>query len=156
MKTNAARTLDANGIPYRAITYNLKEEFNAVAVARLLNLAPEMVYKTLLVQGDRTGPLVAVIPSNQQLDMKAISAISGNKSVTMVSMDRIQALTGYVRGGVSPLGMKKKFPTYIDASVLSHNEVGISGGKKGVELILNGKDLCAVTQGHPCDITIKN
>lgn len=155
MKTNAARILDAKGITYRIMTYNLEDEFDAVAAAYALNLEPEIVYKTLLVKGERTGPLAAVIPSNQQLDLKALSAVSGNKAVTMVPLSQIQALTGYVRGGVSPVGMKKRFPTFIDVSVFIHEEVGISGGKKGVELLLNGKDLCTVAQGILCDITIK-
>jgi len=152
MKTNAARILDAEGVAYQILTYTIKDDFDAVTAAEVMGLQPEIVYKTLVVQGDRTGPIVALIPSNQQLNMKALCTASGNKSAAMYPLNQIQALTGYIRGGVSPLGMKKKLPTYIHDAALLHQEIGISGGKKGVEILLSPTDLSKVTQATACSI----
>lgn len=150
MKTNAARILDARGIPYKLLSYSIQGEFDGIKAAEALGLPAETVFKTLILTGDRTGPLAACLPVDAQLSMKLLSVASGNKAVAMLPPGQVPAVTGYVRGGVSPIGMKKKLPVFIDDSCLLHPEIGVSGGKKGVELLLAGTDLCAAAEGALC------
>lgn len=153
MKTNAARMLDAARVAYRLMQYEIDEEnFNAATAADKLGLPAASVFKTLVLKGDRTGPLVICLPADLELNLKSAAAASGNKSVAMVPVSDILSLTGYVRGGVSPLGMKKKFPTFIHHTVLELDQVGISGGKWGLEIVLSGSDLIAVTQAKTADL----
>ncbi|MGE5674083.1 MAG: aminoacyl-tRNA deacylase [Mycobacterium leprae] len=108
MKTIAARILDDLKIPYELREYEWnEEELDAVTVAHKVGLPPDQVFKTLVVRGDKTGVLVACIPGDAELDLKVLATVSGNKKVEMVHVKEIQALTGYIRGGCSPLGMKK-------------------------------------------------
>ena len=118
-KTNAARFLDNLKIEYRLMEYEVDEsDVSAEAVANKVNLPLEQVFKTLVVRGDKSGVLLACIPGGGQLDLKRLSEISGNKKVEMVPVKEIQALTGYIRGGVSPIGTKKYYPSYLDESAL--------------------------------------
>ncbi|MHB0886397.1 MAG: Cys-tRNA(Pro) deacylase [Bacillota bacterium] len=142
MKTNAARILDELGIPYEIRGYEWSEdELDAVTVAGKIGLPPEQVFKTLVGRGDRTGVVVASIPGSTELDLKALAAVSGNKSVEMVSVKELQGLTGYVRGGVSPLGMKRAFPTFLDETVEIIDVLAVSAGQRGTQLVLAGPDL---------------
>jgi Cys-tRNA(Pro)/Cys-tRNA(Cys) deacylase len=146
MKTIAARMLDLRKITYELRPYEWsEEELDAVSAARKLGMEPDRVFKTLVLLGDKTGMLVACIPAPRELDLKVLAAVSGNKSVQMVPVKEIQGLTGYVRGGVSPLGMKKSYPCYVDATAQIIDEIGISAGQRGLELILTGPDLIAAT-----------
>lgn len=146
MKTIAARQLDQLGIPYELREYEWsEEELDAVSVARKVGLPPEQVFKTLVVRGDKTGVLVASIPGNGELDLKQLAAVSGNKKVEMVHVKEIQGLTGYIRGGVSPLGMKKHYPYYLDETAEIIDQMAISAGQRGLQLVLSGPDLIRAT-----------
>jgi Cys-tRNA(Pro)/Cys-tRNA(Cys) deacylase len=143
-KTNAARLLDTLKINYSIREYEVNEnDLSAVTVAAKIGMCPAAVFKTLVAKGDKTGVLLAVLSAEAELDLKALAAASGNKSVTMVSLSEVLPLTGYVRGGVSPLGMKKNYPVFIDETILSDagSIVSISAGIRGAQLLLAPKDL---------------
>ena len=127
-----------------------EEALDAVTVAEKVRISPSQIFKTLVLRGDKTGVMMACIPGDKELDLKALANVSGNKKVEMVPVKDLQALTGYIRGGVSPIGVKKKYPLYIDQSVQSLNPVSISAGKRGIQIFLNGMDLiraCEASQG---------
>jgi len=146
MKTIAARILDQMEIPYELREYEWsEEEMDAVSVARKVGLPPEQVFKTLVVRGDKTGVLVASIPGNAELDLKQLAAVSGNKKVEMVHVKEIQGLTGYIRGGVSPLGMKKHYPYFLDETAEIIDRLAVSAGQRGLQLVLSGPDLIRAT-----------
>lgn len=154
MKTIAARILDQLKIPYELVAYAWsEEELDAVSVARKIGLPPEQVFKTLVLRGDRTGVLVASIPGSAELDLKKLAAVSGNKKVEMVPVKEIQGLTGYVRGGVSPLGMKRQYPYYLDETAEILDRLAVSAGQRGLQLVLSGPDLIRATGAKLADIT---
>ena len=141
-KTNAARILDTLGISYELKTYEVDEsDLSAVHVAASVGMPIEMVYKTLVCRGDKNGVLMAVIPGGGELDLKALAAASGNKRVEMVHLKEVFGLTGYIRGGCSPLGAKKDYPVYLDASAEQQEVIAISAGKRGEQIILKPADL---------------
>ena len=141
-KTNAARLLDTLGVSYELKEYPVDEDdLSAVHVAASIGMPIEMVYKTLVARGDRTGVLMAVIPGGGELDLKALAAASGNKRVEMVHLKEVFALTGYIRGGCSPLGAKKDYPVYLDASAKAQERIAISAGKRGEQILLAPMDL---------------
>ena len=141
-KTNAARILDTLGISYELKTYEVDEnDLSAVHVAESVGMPIEMVYKTLVCRGDKNGVLMAVIPGGGELDLKALAAASGNKRVEMVHLKEVFGLTGYIRGGCSPLGAKKDYPVYLDASAEAQAVIAISAGKRGEQIILKPADL---------------
>ncbi len=149
MKTNAARILDQRGIRYELREYPADDgEIDAVSVAEKIGMPASSVFKTLVARGDRSGVLVACIPAAAALDLKALAKASGNKRIEMVPVREIQSLTGYVRGGVSPLGMKRSYPTYVDASISSVGTVSISAGRIGLQILLDGSDLVRVLGSH--------
>jgi Cys-tRNA(Pro)/Cys-tRNA(Cys) deacylase len=141
-KTNAARFLDNLKIEYRLMEYEVDEsDVSAEAVANKVNLPLEQVFKTLVARGDKSGVVLACIPGGAQLDLKRLSEISGNKKVEMVPVKEIQALTGYIRGGVSPIGTKKHYPVYLDESALQFPFISISAGVRGCQILLDPKSL---------------
>ena len=141
-KTNAARMLDRLGIPYELLTYPVDErDLSAAHVAEVTGIPLERIYKTLVVRGDRTGVFMAVVPGAGELDLKAAAAASGNKRAEMVHLKEVFDLTGYVRGGCSPLGTKKPYPVYCDESILHHEHVCVSAGRRGEQLSLAPADL---------------
>lgn len=141
-KTNAARFLDRLNIHYKLIEYEVDEsDLSAVSVARKVNLPLEQVFKTLVAHGDKTGILMACIPGGAELDLKTIASISGNKKVDLVPVKEIQLLTGYVRGGVSPIGTKKHYPVYLDESAMKFQWISISAGVRGCQIIIGPEDL---------------
>ena len=141
-KTNAARILDTLGISYELKTYEVDEsDLSAVHVAESVGMPIEMVYKTLVCRGDKNGVLMAVIPGGGELDLKALAAASGNKRVEMVHLKEVFGLTGYIRGGCSPLGAKKDYPVYLDASAEQQEIIAISAGKRGEQIIMKPADL---------------
>ena len=128
-KTNAARLLDRAKIKYELIPYQVDESnLAATHVAEQLGEDIAMVFKTLVLRGDRTGHLVCVIPGNHEVELKAAARVSGNKKVEMIPMKDLLATTGYIRGGCTPIGMKKSFPTFIHSSCLEHDYIYISAG----------------------------
>ena len=130
-KTIACRILDTLKIPYTLHEYNWNEdELDAGTVAVKVGIPPSQIFKTLVLRGDKAGVLMACIPGNKELDLKELANVSKNKRVEMVPVKELQSLTGYIRGGVSPLGGKKKYPLYIDESIRDLDPVSISAGKR--------------------------
>lgn len=150
VKTNVLRHLDARKIPYETREYPVVEEdhFDGKLVAEKIGLNADMVYKTLVLTGDRQSHLVCVIPVEKELDLKAVARVSGNKSVAMLAQKDLLPLTGYIRGGCSPIGMKKLFPTYIDETADTLERVCISAGVKGCQVILSPQTLAEETKAH--------
>jgi len=154
MKTIAARTLDQLKISYELRAYEVSEdELDAIAVARKVNMPPGATFKTLVARGDKTGVIMACIPGDAELDLKKFAALTGNKRVEMVAVKEIQSLTGYVRGGVSPLGSKKAYPLYLDRSALDHERVSVSAGHRGLQMILDPHDLQRAASATLADLT---
>lgn len=134
-KTNAARLLDKAGISYELIPYEVDPENLAAShVAEQLGEDIERVFKTLVLRGDRNGVFVCVVPGDMEVDLKAAAKISGNKSAEMIAMKELLPTTGYIRGGCSPIGMKKNYPVYIHESCLSHDPIYISAGQRGLQI----------------------
>jgi len=146
MKTNAVRILDNLGIRYDLRGYEVDpDDLAAESVAQKIGLPPEQVFKTLVVRGDRTGILLAVIPGNTQLDLKALAQLSGDRKVETVSLKEVQPLTGYIRGGVTALACKKDYPVYVDELIEIFDLISISAGVRGTQILLHPNDyLCAV------------
>lgn len=141
-KTNAARILDELGLPYELACYEVDEEnLSAVHAAASVGENIEQVYKTLVLKGDKTGFFVCVIPGGKELDLKAAARASGNKSCEMLHVKELMPVTGYIRGGCSPLGMKKEFPTYIHEDCLLWDFIYVSAGKRGLQIKINPQDL---------------
>lgn len=141
-KTNVARLLDAAGISYSLIPYDYTEDdLSAEHVAESLGEDIGQVFKTLVLKGDRTGEFVCVIPGDMEVDLKTAAKISGNKNCEMLHMKDLLPTTGYIRGGCSPIGMKKPFPTYIHESALLYDYIYISAGKRGLQVKINPQDL---------------
>ncbi|MBO5545119.1 MAG: Cys-tRNA(Pro) deacylase [Bacteroidales bacterium] len=144
IKTNAARLLDAAGIHYELIPYEYTEDdLSAQHVAAQLGEDIDQVFKTLVLRGDRTGCFVCVIPGDFEVDLKVAARISGNKSCEMLHLKELLPTTGYIRGGCSPIGMKKPFPTFIHESALLYDYIYISAGQRGLQLKLDPRDLVA-------------
>jgi Cys-tRNA(Pro)/Cys-tRNA(Cys) deacylase len=142
MKTIAARMLDQLQIAYELRAYDVNEdELDAITVARKVNMPPEATFKTLVARGDKTGVMMACVPGNAELDLKKFAAATGNKKIELVAVREIQALTGYIHGGVSPLGSKKKYPLFLDETALLHDRISVSAGQRGFQMILSPLDL---------------
>ncbi len=136
-KTNAARLLDAAGIEYTLVPYEVDEEhLEASHVAEELGEDLDRVFKTLVLRGDRGGLFVCVIPGSMEVDLKVAARISGNKSCAMIHVKELLPLTGYIRGGCSPIGMKKPLPTFIHESALLWNTIYVSAGVRGLQLCI--------------------
>ncbi|CAI3302138.1 Cys-tRNA(Pro) deacylase [Enterococcus cecorum] len=156
VKTNAIRIVEQKKIPYQEHTYTFSEDdLGAKHVAEELNQNEAQIFKTLVAVGNKTGPVVAVIPSNQELDLKKIAKESGNKKVEMLHLKDLENLTGYIRGGCSPVGMKKLFPTYFDQSALNFATIMVSAGKRGVQMELAPNDLAGLVRGKFVDLTLE-
>ena len=152
-KTNAARLLDRAKIPYVLIPYEFDEnDLAAQHVAESLGQPIERVFKTLVLHGDRTGYLVCVIPGDGEVDLKALAKVSGNKKVEMIPMKDLLAVTGYIRGGCSPVGMKKPFPTFFHSTAMNFETIYISAGVRGLQLEVSPKDLVAYVRGTTADV----
>ena len=146
-KTNAARLLDKAKIPYELIPYEVDEnDLAATHVAAQLGENIEQVFNTLVLHGDRNGYFVCVIPGDHELDLKVAAKESGNKKADLIPMKELLPVTGYIRGGCSPIGMKKEFPTFIHASCLKFEYIYISAGIRGLQIRLNPKDLISYTR----------
>ncbi len=154
-KTNAMRLLDAAGIDYRTAEYDYDEsDLSGVHAAEAIGMPPEQVFKTLVARGDWTGPLVFCIPVCGELDLRKAAAVSGNKKVEMLHVRELLGLTGYLRGGCSPIGMKKKFPTYLEETAVLFDEIAVSAGLRGEQIILSPASLIAYAQAQEYDLTL--
>jgi Cys-tRNA(Pro)/Cys-tRNA(Cys) deacylase len=141
-KTNAARLLDKAGIAYRLIPYEFDEnDLAAQHVADSLGQDIRMVFKTLVLHGDKTGHIVCVVPGDMEVDLKALAKASGNKKVEMIAMKDLLAVTGYIRGGCSPIGMKKRFPTYFHSTALNFDHIYVSAGVRGLQIEISPSSL---------------
>lgn len=152
-KTNAARLLDKAGIKYNLIPYEFDEnDLAAQHVADSLGQDIACVFKTLVLHGDKTGHIVCVIPGNGEVDLKALAKVSGNKKVEMIAMKDLLSVTGYIRGGCSPVGMKKRFPTYFHSTVLDFGTIYVSAGVRGLQLEIAPKDMIGFINGIVADV----
>ena len=137
IKTNVLRHLDAAKIPYETREYDVSDEnYDGTLVDAKVNLPAEMIYKTLVLTGDKTKYLVCVIPVEKELDLKAVARATGNKSVAMLPQKELLPLTGYLRGGCSPIGMKKAFPTFLQEDAQNLERISVSAGVRGCQVIL--------------------
>ena len=154
-KTNAARLLDRAKVAYELIPYTVDEDnLAATHVAEELGEDIATVFKTLVLRGDRTGHFVCVIPGDKEVDLKIAARISGNKWAEMIPMKELLPTTGYIRGGCTPIGMKKPFPTFIDESCLAFDYIYISAGQRGLQLRLSPTDLIAYTKAKTEILTL--
>ena len=152
-KTNAARILDAERVNYELRMYEVDEDHLAAPeVAKAIGMPPEQVFKTLVARGDRTGVVLAVIPANSELNLKALAAASGNKKIELVPVKEVLGLTGYVRGGVSPVGTKKEYPSYLDETAQLWDVISVSAGVRGCQMVLAPADLARITGAAITDI----
>ena len=124
-------------------------------VAQVSGLNIEMIFKTLVARGDKTGIIMAVIGGGDELDLKALARASGNKSVEMIALKELLPLTGYVRGGCSPLGAKKNYPVFVDSRALSQKKISISAGQRGMQLVLEPQDLIRAANATVCELAVK-
>ncbi len=155
-KTNAMRRLDAAKIPYEVLEYEVDEnDLSGMHIAEQLGFPPEKMFKTLVAKGDKTGPLVFCIPVAAEIDLKRAASITGNKKIEMIHVKDLLALTGYIRGGVSPIGMKKVFPTYVDESALQFEQITVSSGTRGAQLLLSREALIPFIGAKTADLTTK-
>lgn len=155
-KTNVMRILDKAKIPYDTKSYDYDEEdLSGVHAAEALGYDPDMVFKTIVTHGDKTGPVVFCLPSEKEIDLKAAARVSGNKSVAMIHVKELPDLTGYIRGGCSPIGMKKQFPTFIDESCKNHEKISVSAGQRGRQVLVAPSDLMALIGAKTADLTQK-
>lgn len=154
VKTNVMRLLETAGISYRTSEYEYDENnLSGLDAAGKIGFPPEQVFKTLVTRGDKTGILVFCIPVNMELDLKKAVSVSKNKKLEMTHMKELLALTGYIRGGCSPVGMKKKYPTFIDETAILFDEIAISAGVRGEQVILPPYDLIGYVDATEADIT---
>ena len=152
-KTNAMRLMDAAKIPYRAVEYEYDEnDLGGEHVAAVTGMNPDQVFKTLVARGDKKGILVFCIPVSCTLDLKKAAHAAGDKKVEMIHMKELLGLTGYIRGGCSPVGMKKKYPTFIDETAILYDEIAISGGARGLQMVLDPQKLMEYAEITAADL----
>ncbi len=147
-KTNAARLLDQLGIRYELREYEVDpQDLAAETVAAKIGLPAEQVFKTLVARGDRNGVCMAVIPGDQELDLKTLANAAGERKVQLVPVKELQALTGYIRGGVTALAAKREFPVYVDETIELFDVVSISAGVRGLQILITPADYVLATKG---------
>ena len=146
-KTNAVRQLESKKIPFELLEYEIDEELlSAEDAAAKTGIPEERTFKTLCCRGDRTGVMMVCVPAGRELDFKALAAASGNKSAELVHLKEVQGLTGYVRGGGSPLGTKKKYPVVIDDTAMKFDFITVNAGHRGLLFKLAPADLVRATE----------
>ncbi len=149
MKTNAGRRLDQLGISYEVRQYWIDEEdFSAIKVADQIGLPAKQVFKTLVAKGDCSGIVLAVVPGDRELDLKALGRFSGNRKMELVAVNQLRQLTGYIRGGVTALACKKPYPLYLDESALTFPVIAISAGVRGLQLLVTPADYLRATSAR--------
>ncbi len=154
--TNAMRHLQASGVKFEAVEYECDGEIGqdfGMEISQKTGIEPERSFKTLVARGDKTGVLVSCIPVNCEVDLKKLAKESGNKKVELIPVKELLALTGYIRGGVTPIGMKKKYPTYIDDKCLQFDKMAISAGICGCTLLLKPEDVIKECDAKAVNIT---
>lgn len=153
-KTNAARILDSMGIKYAIHTYPVDENhLEATHVAEEVGQPVERVYKTIVLRGDRTGPIVCVVAADREVDLKLAAKASGNKSVSPLPLKDLLVTTGYIRGGCTAIGMKRKYPVYVSEELTEHPTIFVSAGQRGMQLELTPADYILASDAVPAVIT---
>lgn len=153
-KTNVMRLLALAKLPFRTAEYEFDEnDLNGMHAAEGIGMPAEQVYKTLVARGDRSGVVVFCLQVCCELDLKKAAKASDNKKIEMVHVRELPALTGYIRGGCSPVGMKKKYPTYLEETAQLCEEIAVSAGQRGLQVILSPADLAEYTQAAFADLT---
>ncbi|HLJ17349.1 MAG TPA: Cys-tRNA(Pro) deacylase [Bryobacteraceae bacterium] len=148
MKTNAVRLLDSLGVRYELREYEVDpDDLTAETVAAKIHLPPDQVFKTLVMRGDRNGVCLAVIPGNTEVDEKALARLTGDRRIEMVPLKEIQALTGYIRGGVTALAGKRDYPVYLDETAELFDVISISAGTRGMQILLAPADYLHIVNG---------
>jgi len=155
-KTNAVRTLEQAGLEVETREYTVEEsDLSGITVAAKIGLPPEQVFKTLVLRGDKTGVLLCCVPVNAEIDLKALALASDNKKVDIVALKEVQTLTGYIRGGVSPVGTKKSYPVYIDRCALPQGIIALSAGVRGCQMLLKPEGIIGFLQATPVDCILR-
>ena len=153
-KTNAARLLDQLGIPYELREYEADPgDLAAETVAAKIGLPPERVFKTLVARGERNGVVMAVIPGNQELNLKALAESAGERKIHLVPVKELQSLTGYIRGGVTALAAKRDFPVYVDETIELFDVISISAGIRGQQILIAPADYLRATKAKMADLS---
>ncbi|MGF7144256.1 Cys-tRNA(Pro)/Cys-tRNA(Cys) deacylase [Anaerotaenia torta] len=153
IKTNVMRLLDQEGIGYRAMEYEVDENhLGGEHVAELIGMPPEQVFKTLVAKGEKKGIVVFCIPSNLELNLKKAASVIGDKKIEMLHVKELLPVTGYIRGGCSPVGMKKKFPTYMDETAILFDEITVNAGVRGCQLCISREALVTYIDAILCEI----
>ena len=148
-KTNAARILDNLGVPYELRSYEVDlEDLSAISVAAKVGLPPEQVFKTLVARGDRHGVCLALVPGDEQLDLKALARATGDRRIELVGLREVLPLTGYVRGGVTALACKKDYPVLIDETAQLFDIISVSAGARGLQILLAPEDYARAVRGR--------
>ena len=154
VKTNAMRMLDKAKINYTEMTYEVDEnDLSGMHIAQQLNFPPEQMFKTIVAKGDKTGYVVFCLPVNTEIDLKKAATATCNKRVEPVHVKELLGITGYIRGGCSPIGMKKQFPTFIDETAELFDEITVSAGVRGCQLLLKTGELINFINATVCDLT---
>ena len=153
MKTNAVRILESKNISHSTIEYEFNEdEIDAVSVANKITAEPETVFKTLVAHNEKNELLVFIIPGNFELNLKKAASASGSKKIEMIKVKELLPLTGYIRGGCSPIGMKKLYPTFIDETAQLHEKIFVSAGMRGMQVQLSPNDLATLVNAVFVDL----
>ena len=152
-KTNAMRQLDKAGIKYECIEYEVDEnDLSGMHISEQTGTAPDIMFKTLVAKGEKNGYLVFCIPVNAELDLKKCAVAAKDKRVELIAVKDLLSITGYIRGGCSPIGMKKTFPIFIDESAILYEKITVSAGVRGCQLLLNRAELLEFTKANVVDI----
>lgn len=154
-KTNAARYLDQLGIAYELREYEVDpNDLAAETVAAKIGLPAEQVFKTLVARGDRNGPVMAVIPGDQELDLKALAAAAGERKIQLIPVKELQGLTGYIRGGVTAIAAKREFPVFVDETIELFNMISVSAGMRGLQILLAPADYLGATKATIAQLSV--
>lgn len=152
-KTNAVRLLEANNIIHSTVTYEVDEsDLSGITVANKIGVEPERVFKTLVTRGDKTGINVFCIPVTAELNLKKAAAVCGDKKIEMIKEKELLPLTGYIKGGCSPIGMKKHYPAFIDETAQLFDEISISAGVRGIQIMIKPDDLVKIVGNNFADL----
>ena len=151
-RTKAIQILTDSKTPHEVRSYDSEGFASAVEVAAKLSIPPDAVFKTLVARGERSGVVMALVPADKTLDLRKLASLMGDKRVEMVDPSDLPRLTGYIRGGVSPLGGRKNYPTYMDKSALDHDRIAVSAGVRGVQILIAPADLIRTTRSTTADI----
>ncbi|MDX9828434.1 MAG: Cys-tRNA(Pro) deacylase [Spirochaetia bacterium] len=151
-KTNAVRLAESQGVSFRLLSYSVDEDLSALHAAERLHLDPDRIFKTIIVVGERKGPFVCIIPGSCEIDFKKAAAAFGDKSCALLPLKELEPLTGYQRGGCSPLGMKKRLPTFLDETSLLFDWISVSAGRRGLQMLLSPGDLVSLSAANLADL----